>query len=69
MIATGTEAINELELSNAMYLSAYTGQAVQLPVDAAKIDRLLARLEKERSTGKGNQQRRKAAAALRKLLK
>jgi len=69
MVAGGADGINELELSNAMYLSAQSRQAVDLPVDAAKVDRLLARMEKERSTGKGNRQRALADAALRKLLR
>ena len=33
MIADGTEGINGLMLSNAMHLSAFTGQAVELPFD------------------------------------
>jgi len=69
MVASGTEAINELELSNAMYVSAFSNKAVTLPVDARQIEKILTRLEKQRSTGKGNQQRAKADAALRKLLK
>lgn len=69
MVATGAEALNELELSNAMYVSAFSSKAATLPVDARKIEKIIARLEKDRSTGKGNQQRTKADAALRKLLK
>ena len=69
MVATGAEALNELELSNAMYVSAYSSKAATLPVDAREIEKIIARLEKDRSTGKGNQQRKKADAALRKLLK
>ena len=67
-VASGVEAINELELSNAMYLSAFANNAVSLPIDAGEVETLLGRLEKQRSTGKGNQQRAKADAALRKLL-
>jgi hypothetical protein len=33
MVAAGDEAINELELSNAMYVSAFANKAVTLPVD------------------------------------
>ena len=33
MVASGTEGINGLTLSNAMHLSAFTGQAVTLPID------------------------------------
>ena len=43
-------------------------QAVTLPIDAGEAETLLDRLEKQRSTGKGNQQRAKADAAPRKLL-
>jgi predicted dehydrogenase len=68
MVATGAEAINELELSNAMYVSGFQGKPVDLPVDAGEIERLLTRLERERSTGKGRQMRRKARAALSRLL-
>ncbi len=69
MVASGEEALNELELSNAMYLSGFKNKPVDLPVDAAEIERLLAKLERERSTGKGRAQRRKARAALSKLLR
>ena len=69
MVAGGTDALHELELSNAMYLSGFQRKPVDLPVDAREIERLLARLEKERSHGKGHAQRRKADAALRKLLR
>jgi len=69
MVATGAEAINELEISNAAYLSGFNGGSVDLPVDAAKMDRLIVRLERERSTGKGGGQRAKAAKAMRKLMK
>ncbi|MHC4983244.1 MAG: Gfo/Idh/MocA family protein, partial [Planctomycetota bacterium] len=42
--APGTEAIEELELSNAAYLSGFNGGVpVDLPVDAAAVDRLLSR--------------------------
>ncbi len=68
MIAGGEEAVHELELSNAMYLAGYKNKVVDLPVDAAEIDRLLARLQRERSTGKGQDQRDKAAKAMKKLL-
>jgi predicted dehydrogenase len=68
MVASGEQAINELELSNAMYLSGYENRPVDLPVDAARIERLLARLEKDRSAGKGRAQRRQADAALKRLL-
>jgi predicted dehydrogenase len=69
MVASGEESINELELSNAMYLSGFKNKPVELPVDAAEIERLLKRLQRERSTGKGRGMRRKADAAVRKLLR
>ncbi|MFW6133115.1 MAG: Gfo/Idh/MocA family protein [Planctomycetota bacterium] len=66
--APGDEAINELELSNAAYLSGFTGgEPVDVPVDAAKMDRLLAKLERERSTGKGGGLRRKYHRQFRRL--
>ena len=69
MVASGADALNELELSNAMYLSGYKHKPVELPVDAGEIERLLAKLERERSTGKGRSQRKNAHAALNKLLR
>jgi len=69
MVATGAEALHELELSNAMYVSGYKNKPVDLPVDAGEIDRLLAGLEKARSTGKGRGMRAKARRALAKLLR
>ncbi len=67
--ATGVEALNELELSNAMHIAGYKEKVVQLPVDGAEMDRLLAKLERERSTGKGGGMRKQAKACLRKLMK
>jgi len=69
MVASGEQAIHELELSNAMYVSGFKNKPVDLPVDADEVERLLAKLERERSTGKGRQMRKKADAALRKLLR
>ncbi|MCE5279666.1 MAG: Gfo/Idh/MocA family oxidoreductase [Planctomycetaceae bacterium] len=68
MYITGEEALNELELSNAMYLAGYEGRSVELPVQADQIDRLIRRLEKEHSTGKGQGIRKKATADLKRLL-
>jgi predicted dehydrogenase len=68
MVASGEEAINELEISNAVYLSAFEHRPVDVPVDAARVERLLNRLQRQRSTGRGGDQRRKANAALRKVL-
>ncbi len=42
LLAPGYEAANELTLSNAAYLSAWTGERVSLPPDMVKFDRLLA---------------------------
>ncbi len=68
--APGEEALAELELSNAAYLSGFSGgRPVELPVDAAKMDRLLARLERERATGKGGGLRRKYQAEFRRLMR
>ena len=69
LVADGEAAINELEISNAAYLSGYTGKQVKLPVDARKIDNLIAKLERERSTGKGGDLRKQAAKDWRKLMK
>ncbi len=42
LLAPGYDAINELSLSNAAYLSAWTGETVSLPFDTARFDALLA---------------------------
>ena len=68
LAATGKEGINELELSNAIYLSGFTHKTVELPVKAADMERLLNRLIRQRSTGRGGNLRRKADAQLRRLL-
>lgn len=66
--ATGELAINELELSNAAYLSGYTGKPVELPVDADAMEKLLDKLVRERSTGRGGDMRAKANKRLKQLL-
>ena len=42
LLAPGYDAIHELTLSNAAYLSAWTGETVALPMDTAQFDALLA---------------------------
>jgi predicted dehydrogenase len=69
LYCTGKEALNELELSNAMYIAGYKNRAVDLPVDAAEMDRLLAQLEKERSTGRGEGIRKASDAEFAKLMR
>lgn len=69
MVCSGEEALNEVELCNAIYLAGFTGKTVHLPVDAAAVDRLLARLERERSRGRGGNLRRQAARELAGLLR
>ena len=69
MYCTGREALNELELSNAMYLAGFKNKTVELPVDAAEIDRLIAALERQRSTGRGGNMRRIADREFRRLMK
>jgi len=69
MVANGAEAINELEISNAVYLSGFSARAVDLPVDAGAMDRLLARLARQRGSGKALGLRQAAARELKKLLK
>lgn len=68
MIATAEEAMNELEISNAAYLSGFgDGRPVPLPVDAEAMERLLSRLIRLKSTGKGGNLRAQAAAEMRRL--
>ena len=68
MVATGAEALGELEISNAVYLSAHNRKSIDLPVDAGQMDRLLASLERRLSTGKGGGLRAKATRDLKNLL-
>ncbi len=67
MIATGEEAINELELSNAVYIAGFKNKVVELPVSGKEIEKLIAKLEKSRSTGKGGNLRKRAEKHLKKL--
>jgi len=64
LYCTGAEGINQIELTNAMYLAGYKNKIVELPVDAAEIDRLIGKLERARSTGKGMGFRRKSRRGL-----
>ena len=68
MAATGMEGINELELSNAIYISGYLNKPVDLPVDAAEMERLLTRLIRTRGTGKGGNLRSRANRQLKRML-
>ena len=68
LVAGGEDSLGELELSNAMYLAGYKDKPVALPVDDREIDRLIVKLEKSRSSGKGEGIRSKATRDLRKLL-
>lgn len=49
LVANGREGINGLMISNAMYLSAWTGETVSLPIDEEKFLELL---NKKRATSK-----------------
>ena len=69
MYCTGVEALNELELSNAMYIAGFKNKTVELPVDDGEIERLIAKLERERSTGRGGGLRKLADREYRKLTK
>jgi predicted dehydrogenase len=69
MVAGGDEAVNQVELTNAMYLSGFGDKIVDLPVDGGEVDRLLAKLQRERSTGKGGGASQAAGRELRKLLR
>lgn len=55
LIAPAREGIHSLELANAMVMSAWTGEAIELPLDARRYERLLA----EKIAG-SNQQHRPA---------
>ena len=69
LIADGHEAIRELEISNAAYLSGFQGGTVSIPVDAKKMDALITKLQKDKSNGSGGDEQKKAAAMMKKLLK
>ncbi len=69
MVATGEDALAELELSNAVYLSAFRNRPVDLPISAAAVDRLMAELERKHSDGSGGGLRKKTRRALNRLLK
>lgn len=49
LLAPGYDGINELSISNAAYLSSWTGETVTIPFDGEKFDALL---EEKRRTGK-----------------
>jgi len=68
LVAAGADGINGLELSNAIYLSGYRGKPVDLPVDAAAMERLITHLIRTRSTGRGGNLRRQADAEMKRLL-
>jgi len=68
MVAEGVEGINELEISNAIYIAGYKNKAVDFPVAAAEMEGLLGKLIRERGTGRSGNLRKKAAAELKKLL-
>lgn len=42
LLCPGDDAVKELTLSNAAYLSAWTGRCIKIPFDGAEFDRLLA---------------------------
>ena len=68
LTATGEEGTHELEISNAIYLSGFEHRAVELPVKAAEVEKLLNKLVRTRSTGKGGNMRQDANKLLTKLL-
>lgn len=65
----GVEALNELELSNAMYIAGHKDKSVTLPVDGKEIEALIVKLEKARSTGKGQGLRKSADKEYARLMK
>jgi len=66
--AGGTDGVNEVELGNAIYLAGFKARPVDLPVDAAEMDRLLHALARRHGTGKSEKLRQRANAKLKKLL-
>jgi predicted dehydrogenase len=70
LVATGQEGLNELELSNAVYLAGFgpTGRC-DLPVDAAAMDRLLGRLAANHVRKGADNQYAQTRSLLAKLLK
>jgi len=71
MVASGADGLAELEISNAAYVSADQGRRIDLPVDAAVVDKLLDRLARSsaRKMDPAKSLRRQAAKDLRKLLR
>jgi hypothetical protein len=65
----GVEALNELELSNAMYIAGFKGKPVSLPVGGKEIEALILKLEKDRSSGKGQAVRKAADKEYAKLMR
>jgi len=53
MVASGQDALNVLELSNATYISGFKRRSVDIPVDAAEMERLLSRLQREHPGRRG----------------
>ena len=49
LVASGVEGIRGLTLANAMYLSSWTGETIELPLDE---DRFLEELNKRRATSR-----------------
>jgi len=69
MVATGAESITELEISNAAYLSGYSkSKLVRVPVNAPEMERLLDKLIRTKSTGKGGHMRSAAANDMKRIL-
>ena len=69
LYCSGVEALNELELSNAMYIAGHKDKSVTLPVDGKEIEALIVKLEKQRSTGKGQGLRKSADKEYARLMK
>lgn len=55
LIAPGYEGINELMISNAAYLSQWTGKSVKLPVDGELFDKMLAKHQEASSLKSGGE--------------
>ena len=69
MVCSGEEALNELQLANAIYVSGFgKGESVSLPVAPEAIEKTITRLEKSRSTGRGGNLRSAAKKMMAKLV-
>jgi predicted dehydrogenase len=69
MVCTGAQGIWQVELTNAAYLSGFTGRPVELPVNADQMEKLLTKLQRQHPRSRGGKMRQEADRELRKLLR